>query len=222
MKENFMKCKFLIAFNFSILFLIIGCNTENTSSKVAISNSYENVGKYQHTTNITRVSNSQNNVRKCQQSQNKTSVFGSEASVRKCGNSQNKAAVSVSSENTQDSQSSNEVLEFVSTEPANPAVLLVGEKLNVTAFYELKSLKKAAIWTRPYANGEIAPNYGAHGLISVSNEPNDSGFVTGWFYLSKPAEIDEIRIFIKDMEANKTIKTVSHKISAKWIESTGQ
>lgn len=150
------------------------------------------------------------------------SLKNSGENISKWGHSQNQTSISESKKNVQISQNSNDVLEVVTTEPNSPAVLKVGEKMNVTIFYELKSLEKAAIWTRPYLNGNLARNYSAHHLTFVSNEPNDTGFVTGWFYFDKPAQIDEVRVFMRDLATNNTVKTISHKVSAQWIESKGQ
>lgn len=150
------------------------------------------------------------------------SLKNSGENISKWGHSQNQTSISESKKNVQISQNSNDVLEVVTTEPNSPAVLKVGEKMNVTIFYELKSLEKAAIWSRPYFNGNLARNYSAHHLTFVSNEPNDTGFVAGWFYFDKPAQIDEVRVFMRDLATNNTVKTISHKVSAQWIESKGQ
>ena len=114
-----------------------------------------------------------------------------------------------------------DVLEVMSTEPDNPAEMASGQQLNVHIFYQLNITETAQIWARPYKNGQKAPGYKAHHLIPVDSKKENSGFVTGWFSFDKPAEIDEVRVFMRNSATGKIIKRCSYRVSAKWTEAGG-
>jgi len=113
-----------------------------------------------------------------------------------------------------------DVLEVLGTEPQNPVQLSLGERLQVHIGYQLNTIDKAYIWARPYKNGQKAPGYGAHHLIPVAHNDENSGFVTGWFLFRKPTEVDEVRVFMRDQVTDKIIETRSFPLCAKWTEKT--
>jgi len=43
--------------------------------------------------------------------------------------------------------------------------------------------------------------------------------VRSWFSFNDKAEIDEIRVLMRDMQTSKTIKKVRYKTTAKWTDS---
>jgi len=111
-----------------------------------------------------------------------------------------------------------DILEVLGTNPENPEQLPLGQKLQVYIGYQLDTTDKAHIWARPYKNGQKAPGYSAHHLIPVSRNDENSGFITGWFLFRQPAEIDEVRIFMRDLTTDKIIETHSYQVPAKWVE----
>ena len=54
-------------------------------------------------------------------------------------------------------------LKVISCEPACPAVLKAGERLNIRFRYKLGPSDAVQIWVRPYTNGHRTPGYRAHG-----------------------------------------------------------
>jgi len=113
-----------------------------------------------------------------------------------------------------------DILEVLGTDPDNPAEMVSGQKLNVHIFYQLNITETAQIWARPYKNGQKAPGYKAHHLIPVDSKKENSGFVTGWFFFDKPAEIDEVRVFMRNSATEKIIKRCSYRVYAKWAACT--
>src|SRR4030042_871316 len=109
-----------------------------------------------------------------------------------------------------------EFLEAVSTSPALPAELAFGEKLNIEVAYDLGALDKAMIWARPYRNGQTAGSYRAHHLIPVDKKDGNPGIVNCWFYFDGPAAVDEVRVFMQDMETEQIVRQISYKTIAKW------
>jgi len=107
-------------------------------------------------------------------------------------------------------------LEIASIKPAEPAVLRLGEKLNIEVAYDLESLDGASIWARPFVNGNRAPGYSAHHLVFVDKKTDNPGVVECWFYFDKPTKIDEIRVFMQDAKSDKIVREISYKISAEW------
>jgi hypothetical protein len=133
-----------------------------------------------------------------------------------CNNTLNKTELANNGRIIKNDASGNDQLAVISFEPSMPAKLDLGEKLNIEIYYELDSLKKAAIWVRPFVNGKRALGYSAHHLSIVENNINNPNLVAGWFYFDKPKQINEIRVFMKDLDTNKIVKIISYSISAKW------
>jgi len=104
----------------------------------------------------------------------------------------------------------------VSSEPPLPATLVVGDKLNFNIVYELKSLNRAAIWVRPFVNGRKAVGYNAHHIVGVTKESENPGVVTGWFLFNQPAQVNEIRVYMRDLETGRVVKEISYQINATW------
>jgi hypothetical protein len=113
-------------------------------------------------------------------------------------------------------ESPEDELAVVSSESALPATLALGQKLNFEIIYDLKSVDRAAIWVRPFVNGHRAGGYNAHHLIIVEKDAENPGVVNGWFYFNKPAQIDEIRLYMRDMVTSDTVKEISYQINATW------
>ncbi|MFA6186922.1 MAG: hypothetical protein WC770_06915 [Phycisphaerae bacterium] len=108
---------------------------------------------------------------------------------------------------------SKDVLEVSS---CKPAVLALGENLNVEVLYELNSMDSAMIWVRPFVNGKRTGGYSAHHLIPVNKQKENPGVAECWFSFDRPAEINEIRVFMQDTKTRQIVKEISHKINAKW------
>lgn len=109
-----------------------------------------------------------------------------------------------------------DILEVISTAPASPAVLEAGEKFEVKVFYQLGTVDAAEIWVRPYFFGQTARGYGAHHLVHVSRAQEDSGMVEGWFLFEGSAQVDEIRVMMRESQSQTVIKTISQKVDLKW------
>ena len=107
-------------------------------------------------------------------------------------------------------------LELAETNPPCPAVLALGQKLNVTVAYEIPSDSHVLIWARPFINNQRTPGYSAHHLIPVNGAEKEQGFVETWFFFDSPAEIDEVRIFMKPVDSDEIIQTVSCRLDAAW------
>jgi hypothetical protein len=107
-------------------------------------------------------------------------------------------------------------LALVSVEPALPAALAVSEKLRFDIVYELKSIEQAAIGVRPFVNSQRANGYHAHHLIIVSKDTENPGIITGWFYFDKPTQINEVRLYMQNLDTGATVKELSYPISAAW------
>ncbi len=107
-------------------------------------------------------------------------------------------------------------LEIVATQPPEPAVLTLGEKLNIEVAYDLESLDSVSIWARPFVNGNRASGYSAHHLVSADKEKGNPGIADCWFYFDKPTKIDEVRIFMQDAKTGQIVREISYKINAEW------
>jgi protein-disulfide isomerase len=109
-----------------------------------------------------------------------------------------------------------DLLEVTSCKPSDNAVLALGENFNVEVLYELNTLDSAVIWVRPFTNGDKTPDYKAHHMVLVDGTKEKSGIVTGWFSFDKPADVDEIRVYMGTPNSEEVVKEISYKISAKW------
>jgi hypothetical protein len=85
--------------------------------------------------------------------------------------------------------------------PATPNILKFGEDISLAFKYTTSEPGGVRIWARPFTNGQLTPNYGAHGSPLY---PVGSGVATGYFTITSGAvTVDEIRIQMwDDGEAN--------------------
>ena len=107
-------------------------------------------------------------------------------------------------------------LEVLSTRPASPAVLKAGQKVTVEIGYEIGSAEKVMIWARPYFKGALAKGYSAHQLIPRARADAQSGAAEGYFFYESPAEVDEIRVMMQDVNSQKMLKEISYKAAFRW------
>ena len=107
-------------------------------------------------------------------------------------------------------------LELVETNPLSPAVLALGQKLNIIVAYEIPSGHHVQIWARPFTNGRRTAGYSAHHLMPVNGAEQPQGMVEMWFFFEAAAVVDEVRIFIKPVNSDDIIKTVSYPLDARW------
>ncbi|MDD5010570.1 MAG: hypothetical protein PHQ00_00430 [Phycisphaerae bacterium] len=107
-------------------------------------------------------------------------------------------------------------MEIASIKPSLPAVLALGEKLNIEVAYDLESVDSASIWARPFAGGNRASGYSAHHLVSVNKEKENPGIADCWFSFNRPTKIDEIRVFMQDAKTEQIVREISYKITAEW------
>jgi protein-disulfide isomerase len=107
-------------------------------------------------------------------------------------------------------------VEVVEVEPISPAVLALGQKLNLKILCDLGDYEAVRVWVRPYKDGHRIPGYSAHHLVTVSKANPDSSLVEGYFYFDKPAVVDEARIMVRDSKTKEILSTISYKIDARW------
>jgi len=107
-------------------------------------------------------------------------------------------------------------LAVIATEPAEPAVLGLGEKLLVVIHCEPPTAGPVQVWTRPYKEGNLVKGYKAHHLVTLSNPKENPEIATGWFYYETPRVIDEVRVFMRDLSTKQILATHSYKIDVKW------
>lgn len=117
------------------------------------------------------------------------------------------------------SQIDNELLSVISTDPKAPAILRVENKLNVNIYYNVCKYDAVQVWARPYKDGELVRGYRAHQIINLSKKNNENGLVVGWFYFKKPAQIDEIRIKMRNAKTKEMIKIISYPVDIRWVDA---
>ncbi|MEJ5260996.1 MAG: hypothetical protein WHS88_12485 [Anaerohalosphaeraceae bacterium] len=110
------------------------------------------------------------------------------------------------------------LLEIVSLFPAGVTELPVGQRLSVEIYYRLGTVQRGQIWARPYRQGKPAGGYSAHPLISVEKAVAKEGIIEGWFSFSIPVQIDEIRVFLRDSDSQKTVKEISYPADFRWTK----
>ena len=99
--------------------------------------------------------------------------------------------------------------------PDLPASIAVGEKLIVTVEYDIKSVKKAQIFVRPFTNGKKTPGYRAHGCCPIEK---GKGVIEGFFFFKEPRIVDQVRVKMVDANDQSHICTsISKEISAQWL-----
>ncbi|MCX5635220.1 MAG: hypothetical protein NTW55_05215, partial [Planctomycetota bacterium] len=104
----------------------------------------------------------------------------------------------------------------LSTKPASPAVLKAGQKVTVEIGYEIASAENVMIWARPYFKGALAKGYSAHHLIPRARADAQSGAAEGYFFYESPAEVDEVRVMMRDVKSQKMLKDASYKAAFRW------
>ncbi|MFC1676130.1 LamG-like jellyroll fold domain-containing protein [Planctomycetota bacterium] len=108
-------------------------------------------------------------------------------------------------------------LAIKSVVPNSPAILKLGEKLNVDIHYQLRSFTDVQIWARPQTKGRRTHGYKAHGSRVYHKTDSETGIAKGYFFFDKPTSVDEIRVRMKDKNTGET-QTIFYKIDARWID----
>lgn len=109
--------------------------------------------------------------------------------------------------------SSQPLLRIVSTQPASPAALKVGERMTVVIEYENPGPGSVQIWARPWTAGRKTSGYGAHG--SGGYAPG-KGTIEGWFTLRAPGEIDEVGVEMVEARDRKVLASVKLPVRGVW------
>lgn len=133
------------------------------------------------------------------------------------GNAMPISSGKVNSKNNE-SQTEEIQLEVVSTDPEAPAILGLEQKLYVYIYYYLGPFDHVQVWARPYYKGRLVSGYLAHRIITLSKQEKEDETAIGWFYFKEPAQIDEIRVVMRDAKTKEIIKTTSYKINARWMD----
>lgn len=110
-----------------------------------------------------------------------------------------------------------DLLEIVSMTPPSPAVLKVGEKMEVRIRYSKDSREPVLIWAMPYTDGRATSG----STFGQQQRKVRNGEVSGWFSLKDPATVDEVRITMANAETREVIKTISQRIQAQWRADAG-
>lgn len=113
-------------------------------------------------------------------------------------------------------KATNEILEIIATEPSSPSKLKPGDKLLIIIFYDVGSYHRVQVRAKPYKGGMLVTDYRTNHYIGLSKDKNQNGVTVGWLSFSEPKTIDEIRIFMQDETTKEIIKTITHKINARW------
>lgn len=102
----------------------------------------------------------------------------------------------------------------VALSPASPATKVTGENVNITFNYFAKG-GNVRIFARPFKGGALLSNYAAHGssLYTAS-----SGNGTGYFTLTTPGDVDQIRFQIIDASTNTVLYESFVNVSFNFIE----
>lgn len=106
-----------------------------------------------------------------------------------------------------------DALEIISFDPAMPARLNYGARLNVEIRYEMHSVDGVRIFARPYTDGKKTPGYGAHASPVY---PRGDGTIVGWFKFDKSTHVDEVRVEMVNAANNQVIHRISRGIDATW------
>jgi hypothetical protein len=75
-----------------------------------------------------------------------------------------------------------------------------GQQLSMTIEYASSDAAGCLVFARPYTNGSPTPGYGASGSALLPQ----SGSTTQWFSFANDADVDHLRVFIKD-HTNTTV-----------------
>ncbi len=81
-------------------------------------------------------------------------------------------------------------IELTAINPESPATLCLEERVEFSFNYKTNEPTGVRIFGRPFTNGSLTPDYGAHGSPI---HPTGEGAGTGFFTLSTPAKVDQIR-----------------------------
>lgn len=99
--------------------------------------------------------------------------------------------------------------------PDTPAMLPLGDRLQVEVHYERVTTNNTVIFVRPYMRGRQAANYLAHPPADCTEA---WGKVTGWVAFQSPAKVDEIRITMLDNDEKVILHAISYPVELIWSE----
>ena len=94
------------------------------------------------------------------------------------------------------------IIDNVQTTPSSPVILAVGEDLSFTFDYETYNAAGVRITGRPLTDGQLTPNYSAHGSPLY---PVGFGTGSGYFTFATPAVVDQIRLQMRDDTTNNVL-----------------
>ncbi|MEN8163289.1 MAG: hypothetical protein ABFS37_04105, partial [Acidobacteriota bacterium] len=87
--------------------------------------------------------------------------------------------------------------------PKSPASLLYGDRVNIAFEYYTSEPDGVRIFVRPFTNGSLTPNYGAHGSPLY---PTGNGKGSGWFTInSGPVTVDQLRFQMFNNDQSKLL-----------------
>ena len=106
----------------------------------------------------------------------------------------------------------------ISLTPDTPDVLGFGQNVDLTFNYITRQQNGVRIWARPFTNGALTPNYGAHGSPIY---PSGAGNGTGFFNISSgTVVVDQIRIQMWDPDETVLLFEAFLPVYYRYMDST--
>jgi hypothetical protein len=106
-----------------------------------------------------------------------------------------------------------DAVKIVSMDPKSPAELVVGEPMTIEFLYSSKTHKQVYLYALPFKNEVKAP-----GAVTNPSPPFEIG--KGKFravvVFDRPATVDEIRLFMIDMDSRETVAVQKVQATAAW------
>ncbi|MCC6581372.1 MAG: hypothetical protein IT440_13125, partial [Phycisphaeraceae bacterium] len=111
--------------------------------------------------------------------------------------------------------SSGNTLEVLSTEPASPAILGIGDRVSVRIRYRATSIDKPKIWckSRPLDEVNMDEVYEFAGSVTSS-----TGVVTRWFQFNAPAKVDQVYATMTGDIPGETLLRISNAVDFAWVD----
>lgn len=106
-------------------------------------------------------------------------------------------------------------IDNVQITPSSPAVLAVGEDVDFTFGYETHSAAGVRITGRPLTDGQLTPNYAAHGSPLY---PVGTGTGSGYFTVNSPAVVNQIRLQMRDEATNNILTETLIDVDIEFVD----
>ena len=101
--------------------------------------------------------------------------------------------------------------QIISLEPTNSTTLVANEPFYVRVQYATD--QPVNLWAYPYFRGKPVKGM----LTSTSSRYTGKGETVGWFSLTGPGQVDEIRIVVGGGEPFRQWPVAKKKLALKWV-----